>query len=122
MMTSVKYAALAGMFAFTVGSAAWAQNYGPNSIQGSPGPGQQSAGQNGPGASVSSDTQQKIRQALEQSGFKDVRVVPESFVVRAQAPDGSRVVMLLSPEVVSGIITPSSSQGTQGAGSPGQLA
>ena len=123
MMTSVKYAALAGMFAFTVGSAAWAQNYSPNSMQGTSGPGQQSAGQNGPGASVSADTQQKIRQSLEQSGFKDtgfkdIRVVPESFVVRAQAPDGSRVVMLLSPDVMSGIITPNSSQGTQGAGSP----
>ena len=118
MMTSVKYAALAGVFAFTVGSAAWAQNYSPNSMQGTSGPGQQSAGQNGPGASVSADTQQKIRQSLEQSGFKDIRVVPESFVVRAQAPDGSRVVMLLSPDVMSGIITPNSSQGTQGAGSP----
>jgi hypothetical protein len=118
MMTSVKYAALAGVFVFTVGSAAWAQNYNPNSgMQGGSSPGQQDAGQYGPGASVSADTQQKIRQSLEQSGFKDVRVVPESFVVRAQAPDGSRVVMLLSPDVVSGVITPTSSQGMQGTGS-----
>jgi hypothetical protein len=60
------------------------------------------------------DTQQKIRQALEQSGFKDVHVVPQSFVIRAQAPDGSRVVMLMSPDMVSGIITESNNQSMPG--------
>jgi hypothetical protein len=50
------------------------------------------------------DTQQKIRQSLEQSGFKDIRVVPESFVIHAQAPDGSHVVMMMTPEMTAGVI------------------
>lgn len=119
MTTGLKCAALASVLMFTVGSAAWAQNYSPNSgMQGNTNPGaQSSSGQSGWGASLSADTQQKIRQALEQSGFKDVHVFPQSFVVRAQAPDGSRVVMVMSPDMVSGVITESSTQGTPGAGS-----
>ena len=75
-------------------------------------PGAQSGwGQSSPGGSVSADTQQKIRQSLEQSGFKDIRVVPETFVVRAQAPDGSRIVMLLSPDQISEIVMPNANQG-----------
>lgn len=53
---------------------------------------------------VTPDTQQKIRQSLEQSGFKDVRVVPESFVIHAQAPDGSRIAMMISPDGVTEVV------------------
>ena len=56
------------------------------------------------GGKLSMDTQQKIRQSLEQSGFKDIRVVPESFVIHAQAPDGSHVVMMMTPEMTTGVI------------------
>lgn len=117
MMTGFKYAALASVLMFTVGSAAWAQNYSPNAgMTGNSSPGAQSSlGQSGPGMGITMDTQQKIRQALEQSGFKDVHVLPESFVIRAQAPDGSRVVMLMSPDMVRGVITESSNQGMPGA-------
>lgn len=55
-------------------------------------------------ASVTADTRQKIAQSLEQSGFKDIRVTPEAFVIHAQAPDGSRVVMLLRPDQVTGVV------------------
>jgi hypothetical protein len=75
---------------------------------------QSAAGQSYPGANVTADTQQKIRQSLEQSGFKDIRVVPETFVVRAQAPDGSRIVMLLSPDQMTELVTPNTNQGMQG--------
>lgn len=66
------------------------------------------------GGKLSMDTQQKIRQSLEQSGFKDIRVVPESFVIHAQAPDGSHIVMMMSPDEVTGVIehTGSSSEPT----------
>jgi hypothetical protein len=119
MMTGLKYAALASVFMFTVGSAAWAQNYNTNSgMTGNSNPGvQSSVSQSGPGAGISTDTQQKIRQALEQSGFKDVRVLPQSFLIRAQAPDGSRVVMLMSPDMVSGVLTESSNQNIPGTAS-----
>jgi hypothetical protein len=55
-------------------------------------------------ADISSDTRARIRQSLMQSGFRDVRVTPEAFVIHAQAPDGSHVVMLLRPDVVTGVI------------------
>lgn len=100
----------------TAGSMAWAQNYNANTgTQGNSNTGAQSAlGQSSPGASITADTQQKIRQSLEQSGFKDIRVIPESFVVRAQAPDGSHIVMLLSPDAITGLVMERGNQSMQG--------
>ena len=51
-----------------------------------------------PDTAVTLDTQQKLKQSLEQSGFKNVIVVPEAFVIHAQAPDGSKIVMEVSPD------------------------
>ena len=98
------------------GSAAWAQTANWNSaVQNNADPGVQSDwGQSSPGGRITADTQQRIRQSLEQSGFKDVRVIPESFVVRAQAPDGSHIVMLLSPDEVSGVAMQNPNQGMRG--------
>jgi hypothetical protein len=53
---------------------------------------------------VTVDTKNRIRQSLVQSGFRDVQVMPEAFIIRAQAPDGSHVVMLLRPDEVTGVI------------------
>jgi len=61
------------------------------------------------GMGVSTDTKEKMRQSLEQSGFKNVSVTPEAFVIRAQAPDGSHVVMLLRPDEMTGIVESGSS-------------
>jgi hypothetical protein len=58
---------------------------------------------------VTADTQQKIRQSLESSGFKNVQVMPEAFIVRAQAPDGSHIVMLMRPDELMGVVQPSGS-------------
>lgn len=70
------------------------------------------------GGGVSMDTQQKIRHSLEQSGFKNVQVIPAAFLIRAQAPDGSRIVMEVTPDQVEGVVehmpaTGSSSGGNQ---------
>ena len=40
--------------------------------------------------------------------------MPETFVVRAQAPDGSRIVMLLSPDQMTEVVMPHANQGMQG--------
>ena len=97
-------------------SVGWAQTASPSPAnQNNMTPGAQSGwGQSSPGANISADTQQKIRQSLEQSGFKDIRVVPETYVVRAQAPDGSRIVMLLSPDQMTEVVTSNKNQGVQG--------
>lgn len=56
--------------------------------------------QNEPG--LTQDTQRRIRQSLEQNGFHNVQVMPEAFIIRAQAPDGSRIVMQVGPDMVQG--------------------
>lgn len=38
-----------------------------------------------------------LRMALEQAGFSDIRILPESFLVQARDRDGRRVLMLISP-------------------------
>lgn len=112
-MSPLKSAAVASALILMGGSAAWAQSAQGNLSSNS----QSEWGQSSPGARITADTQQKIRQSLEQSGFKDIHVIPESFVVRAQAPDGSHIVMLLSPDEVSGVVMSNANRGMQGTGS-----
>jgi len=64
----------------------------------------QNAGSQNPPART--DTQksaaaQKIKQDLQNSGFTDVNVVAESFVVQAKSPDGDPVVMTIGPHGMS---------------------
>ncbi len=56
------------------------------------------------GGNVTMNTRNRIRDSLQQSGFRDVRVVPEAFVIHALAPDGSHIVMLLRPDELTGVI------------------
>lgn len=44
---------------------------------------------------------QKLRSNLEQAGFKEVRVLPESFLVRAKDKDGHPVMMIVNPDSVT---------------------
>src|ERR1700730_6410223 len=57
-----------------------------------------------PDTAVNVDTQQKLKQSLEQNGFKDVVVVPRAYAIRAQAPDGSKIVMEVGPDQMHAII------------------
>jgi len=69
-----------------------------------------------PDTVVTLDTQQKLKQSLEQNGFKNVVVVPEAYIVHAQAPDGSKIVMEVSPDRMQALIerTGSSSRPSEG--------
>jgi hypothetical protein len=49
-------------------------------------------------------SQQKLKQSLEQNGFKKVVVLPEAYVIHTQAPDGSKIVMEVSPEQMEAVI------------------
>ncbi len=66
------------------------------------------------GAGVTTNTRDQIRQSLQQSGFRDVRVTPEAFVIHAMAPDGSRIVMLLRPDELTGVIEQTGSSTSPG--------
>ena len=46
--------------------------------------------------------------------FRNVQVMPQSFVVRAQAPDGSRIVMFMSPDRFAELSIPNVNQGMSG--------
>ena len=100
MIKAIKYIALASALALTAGSSAWAQSYGTQSEFNAASP--SAVGQSS--GNISNDTQQKIRQALEQHGFKNIVVLPEAYVIRAQAPDGSRIAMLLTPDQVTEVV------------------
>ena len=64
-------------------------------------------------ARVTLDTQQKLRQSLEESGFKNVKVTAETYVVHAKAPDGSHIVMMVSPDQIAGVIEHTGSSSPQ---------
>jgi hypothetical protein len=57
-----------------------------------------------PDTAVTLDTQQKLKHSLEQSGFKKVLVLPEAYIIHAQAPDGSKIVMEVSPDQMQAVI------------------
>ena len=59
-----------------------------------------------PDTRVTLDTQQKLKQSLTQSGFQDVLVTPSSYVIHAKAPDGSHIVMQVSPDRLHAVIVP----------------
>lgn len=121
MRNGIKCAALAGALVVAGGSMGWAQTYNPNSgVQSNPNPGTQSWGQSSDSDGITADTQQKIRQSLQQSGFRDVQVVPQSYVVRAQAPDGSHIVMFMSPDRFTAVAFQNPNQGMSGNQNPNQ--
>jgi hypothetical protein len=69
-----------------------------------------------PDTAVTVDTQQKLKQSLEQNGFKNVIVVPEAYVIHAQAPDGSKIVMEVSPDQMRAIVERTGSSSTSSGG------
>ena len=98
---------------------AFAQTAGTTSTQ--PGGGSTMSTDAQQNSAVTDDTQQKLRQSLEQSGFKNVKVVPEAFLIRAKAPDGSRIVMRVTPDEIEGVIIERTGTSSRPDGSsPGQ--
>ncbi|MGH7099839.1 MAG: hypothetical protein ACREE4_19590 [Stellaceae bacterium] len=80
LLAAPAFAATSGATAPNTQTATSSQNLASNTMQ------------------VSRDTQQKLEQSLKQSGFHDVTVAPRTFIIHAQAPDGSRIVMVVDPD------------------------
>lgn len=55
-----------------------------------------------------------MRTTLQQSGFTDVKIVPDSFLVRAKDKSGSPVTMFIGPDSVTEVLG-----GTAGKGATG---
>ena len=59
---------------------------------------------NGQGQDHSQDNQsirQQVKNNLEQAGFSDIKIMPQSFLVRAKDKDGNPVMMVINPNSVT---------------------
>jgi hypothetical protein len=45
-----------------------------------------------------------LQKSLQQAGFKDVQVQAQSYVVHAMGPNGSPVVMVVTPDSITGLV------------------
>ena len=61
---------------------------------------------------------QHVAQDLQQAGFTDVHVMPESFLVRAKDKRGEPVMMVINPDSVTAV-TEVGGTGQQGSNSGG---
>jgi hypothetical protein len=86
------------VFAATLfGAAAFAQSNGQQSATQRPGPSPEQSQAQSSGTQPRLMTQHKLQQSLQQAGFKDVKILDESFLVQAQSADGTPVVMMVNP-------------------------
>lgn len=67
----------------------------------------QSCDQTQPSQSI----QAQVKNNLAQAGFSDIRVMPESFLVRAKDQNGNPVMMVINPDSVTAITAASGSEG-----------
>jgi sporulation protein YlmC with PRC-barrel domain len=52
-------------------------------------------------AMAQTNTPEHVRDLLQKQGFKDIQVVPESFIIHAKDKDGDPVVMSVSPDSIT---------------------
>jgi hypothetical protein len=67
----------------------------------------------------------QIKSNLEQAGFKNIKLVPSAFIVRAEDKDNNPVVMVVNPGAIMSVSTKGASvegntQGTVTQGTVGQ--
>jgi hypothetical protein len=64
---------------------------------------------------------QNIRADLARAGYRDIQMVPDSFVVRAKDPTGVSVMMVLSPNSITVVTeaTPAETSGLPADAPPG---
>lgn len=78
-----------------------------------------SSSQNGSSTMSPQQTMQlrtKIKGQLQQSGFTNIHVIPDSFLVRADNKQGQPVVMIINPNSVFSVTQMSSTAGANGMG------
>jgi hypothetical protein len=46
---------------------------------------------------------EQVQQNLSKAGFTDIKVMPESFLVRAKDPSGNPVMMVINPDSVTAV-------------------
>ena len=114
-MVSKFLAATGLILAFALPAAAQSTQSPPHSSPGSTNPEQQSSAAGGQNNMA---VQQHMKQDLEQAGFTNVQVMPESFLVRAHDKQGRPVMMVINPDSITAV-TQVSGSGQSGSGSSG---
>jgi hypothetical protein len=51
----------------------------------------------------STPIRQQVQQNLSKAGFTDIKIMPESFLVRAKDPSGNAVMMVINPDSVTAV-------------------
>lgn len=46
---------------------------------------------------------QQVQQNLSKAGFSDIKIMPESFLVRAKDPNGNPIMMVINPDSVAAV-------------------
>jgi hypothetical protein len=64
---------------------------------------QSSQGQNSMSGQNPAQLRQQVRQNLADAGFTDIKVMPESFLVRAKDKSGNPVMMIINPDSVTAV-------------------
>jgi hypothetical protein len=54
-------------------------------------------------ANTSANLQQQVQQNLSKAGFSDIKIMPESFLVRAKDPSGNPIMMVINPDSVAAV-------------------
>src|SRR5262249_45087733 len=91
-----------------------AANNAAHPDQGNPARNQSNSAESATSASPLSD---QVKNDLQQAGFSDVQVVPQSFLVRAKDKDGQPVMMLIHENSIMTIAGyPDQGAGTTGSG------
>jgi hypothetical protein len=67
--------------------------------------------------STSQADQAKFRQDLSQAGFTDIKIMPESFLVRAKDKAGRPVMMVINPDSFTAVVGAASTGNSQSASS-----
>ncbi len=62
---------------------------------------------------------QQVQNDLAQAGFTDIKVMPESFLVRAKDKSGNPVMMVINPDSVTAVTGVPSTSGSGGGASNG---
>lgn len=76
----------------------------------------QSGQQTGSNGQNTMHVRQQVKQDLQQAGFTNVQVMPESFLVRAKDKEGRPVMMVINPDSITAVTT----TGNSGQSNSGQ--
>jgi len=76
-----------------------------------------------PGSQNSALTQAQLDKALQQAGFKNIKILDSAYLVQAQTKDGQNVVMMVNPPELISVTgaTPGSGNSASAAGNSGSV-